>query len=62
MPFDPRAGAGSIRDPRDPKQEKGRMVNPPRYQVLGGLSGPSKMKKNAEKVDKPLKYASGVKP
>ena len=59
MTLDPRHGAGSIRDPRDPKQEKGNMLNPPRFQKLGGLSGASKMGKVALKVEK---ARPGVKP
>ena len=59
MSFDPRHGAGSIRDPRDAKQEKGNIWNPPRFQKMGGLSGPSKGKKEAFAVKKPL---PGVKP
>jgi len=58
--FAPRAGSGAIRDPRDPKQVKGKMVNPPRYQKLGGLSGPSRgPQKNSMGVEKPR---PGVKP
>ena len=34
-----------VRDPRDPKQVHGRMVNPPRFNELGGLRGPGKWPK-----------------
>lgn len=33
-----------LRQPTDPKQINGDVVNPPRYAELGGLSGPSKTK------------------
>ncbi len=60
MSLAPKHGSGSIRDPKDPRQEKGNMVNPPRYQRLGGLSGPSRgPQKNRMGVEKPR---PGVKP
>ena len=31
-----------IRHPTEKKQEHGRMINPPRYNDLGGLDGPDK--------------------
>lgn len=31
-----------IRDPRQKGQVLGRCVNPPRYQVVGGMDGPTK--------------------
>lgn len=31
-----------IRDPRDSSMKSGRVVNPPRYQKMGELSGPGK--------------------
>lgn len=53
MSLAPKRGSGSIRDPKDPRQQKGNMLNPPRYQRLGGLSGPSKGPKGALAVEKP---------
>ena len=34
-----------IRDPKDPKQSNGRILNPVRYTTLGGLDGPGKWPK-----------------
>ncbi len=42
------------RDPQDNNRINGRVVNPPRYAELGGLSGPSSIRKNGE-VGKDLK-------
>ena len=36
--------AGGIRQPTDPKQVNGDIINPPRYAELGGLTGPGKIK------------------
>lgn len=33
---------GSIRDPRDPNQMNGNIVNPPRYAQMGGLDSAKK--------------------
>lgn len=43
-----------IRDPKDPNQVVGRIVNPVRYQEIGGLTGPGKLAKgNSMTVQKP---------
>ena len=43
-----------IRDPRNPKQEVGRIVNPVGYMEVGGLDGPGKWGKGTTmKVEKP---------
>ncbi len=45
-----------IRDPKDPKQVNGRIVNPVRYIELGGLDGPGKWPKGNEmRVEPPTK-------
>ena len=45
-----------VRDPRDPKQNHGRIVNPVRYIEMGGLDGPGKMPKGNEmKVEAPTR-------
>lgn len=51
--MEPKAGQKQIRDPRDPKMDKGQIANPPRYMKLGGLEGPGKVKKGAFAVAKP---------
>ena len=57
--FPPPVGDSAIRDPRDAKQEKGKMINPPRYAQLGGLTGPGKIKKNIAAVEKARPGAKG---
>jgi hypothetical protein len=59
IPKEPRAGSGAIRDPRDAKQNKGQIINPPRYMKMGGFDGPSKpgSGKMGMTVEKPMKGA-----
>lgn len=43
--------AGSIRDPISNAQENGRIVNPPRFAQIGGLSSSGKaIKRNSKKL------------
>lgn len=45
-----------IRDPKDPNQVQGRVVNPVRFQEIGGLTGSSKWAGgNQMSVEKPTK-------
>lgn len=44
---------GNPPKPTDPRQERGKTVNPPTYMELGGLKGPSKVQKNKMRVEKP---------
>lgn len=45
-----------IRKPTNPDQVNGRVVNPVRYQVMGGLTGMSKWEDgNTMRVEKPTK-------
>ena len=47
-----------IRKPTDPKQQNGRVLNPVRYQEMGGMSGPGKWAKgNTMHVEKPTKLS-----
>ena len=40
--------------PTDPRQERGKTINPPTYLDMGGLTGPSKVDKAKRmKVEKP---------
>jgi hypothetical protein len=52
--FNKPTGKGA-RNVQDNKRENGRVINPPRYAQMGGLTGPSKMKMNADgmKIKKP---------
>ena len=46
---------GNPPKPTDPRQERGKTVNPPTYLEMGGLKGPSKIEKapSRMKVEKP---------
>lgn len=44
---------GNPPKPTDARQDRGKTVNPPTYMELGGLKGPSKVKKNNMRVEKP---------
>ena len=51
-----------IRDPKDPKQNNGRMVNPVRYAEVGGLTGPGVWPKGNEmKVEAPTRVKGAKK-
>ena len=49
------------RSPTDPRQQNGRVINPPTYLELGGLKGPGKVTKNSMKVEKPERGGPFVK-
>lgn len=45
---------GNPPKPTDTRQERGKTVNPPTYLEMGGLTGPSKVKKSSRmRVEKP---------
>jgi hypothetical protein len=44
---------GNPPKPTDARQDRGKTVNPPTYMEMGGLKGPSKVKKNSMRVEKP---------
>lgn len=39
--------------PTDARQTRGKTENPPTYLEMGGFTGPSKVKKNKMRVEKP---------